>query len=608
MKTKTSDVLNVAPKVFISYAHENDEHKLWVLNLAKNLRANGVDAILDRWEIKLGSDTTHFMENGIQEADKVLLICTPKYCNKTKHRVGGVGYENTVITGELVGKHNTHKFVCVLKSGSSKTSIPSYCKSRLYIDFRVDEDYPSSFDQLLRDILDVPDEPKPPLKESPFLSEVVYGDNLSHYSETDSKPSLGKIPFKKEILAISNNEKTDLDIATENIPIPNNTSINTLSGYIFYINIKDFTLMNQEEQVNSVQTLWKYLDSKEFLNQKEHVYINGAGDSVIIAILGSAHGFNHLTTINLADSFISDLSNISPNTKLRIGLHQGPFNVIPVKVLNDSQIIGTGPNLCSRLLVLGDEGDIIVSEDFVNGWHNEQGDKILNRFIPNTLKSPIEVFIKHNQTIKARIYRRKNAKKLSNRLSSLQTVESRLYTLLEEIEKQLIAGLSAINKKYTQKNVSARISILAPHKNNLISTKYRWHYRQEKTLEGETTYKIKGKAKGPAGKAFTGGKPYIIKGLPNWNGSIQDKKKYVKILQKTGLSKSTIEKFGRRSRAFIDLPAGLEEKKHDLVICIDTDDPLTSVPMIAIKKIAQNLMKDYCELITALWRLRIQIY
>ncbi len=44
------------PKVFISYSHDSDEHKKWVLNLATKLRRHGVDAILDQWDLRIGQD------------------------------------------------------------------------------------------------------------------------------------------------------------------------------------------------------------------------------------------------------------------------------------------------------------------------------------------------------------------------------------------------------------------------------------------------------------------------------------------------------------------------------------------------------------------------
>ena len=38
------------PTVFISYSHDNDAHKAWVLKLATDLRSHGVNAILDQWD------------------------------------------------------------------------------------------------------------------------------------------------------------------------------------------------------------------------------------------------------------------------------------------------------------------------------------------------------------------------------------------------------------------------------------------------------------------------------------------------------------------------------------------------------------------------------
>lgn len=44
------------PKVFISYSHDSEEHKEWVLELATNLRKHGIDVILDQWELAVGKD------------------------------------------------------------------------------------------------------------------------------------------------------------------------------------------------------------------------------------------------------------------------------------------------------------------------------------------------------------------------------------------------------------------------------------------------------------------------------------------------------------------------------------------------------------------------
>ena len=46
------------PKVFISYSHDSPEHRRWVSEFSAKLRHNGVDAILDQWDLGLGDDLT----------------------------------------------------------------------------------------------------------------------------------------------------------------------------------------------------------------------------------------------------------------------------------------------------------------------------------------------------------------------------------------------------------------------------------------------------------------------------------------------------------------------------------------------------------------------
>jgi TIR domain len=52
----------IIPKAFISYSHDTLEHKKWILELATRLRNNGIDAILDQFELQPGDDVPHLME------------------------------------------------------------------------------------------------------------------------------------------------------------------------------------------------------------------------------------------------------------------------------------------------------------------------------------------------------------------------------------------------------------------------------------------------------------------------------------------------------------------------------------------------------------------
>jgi hypothetical protein len=156
------------PRVFVSYTHENPDHKRWVSQLATDLRSQGVDAILDQWDLQLGDDVTLFMERGIREAERVLLVCTPAYARKANEGQGGVGYERLVVTGELAAQIDTNKFICVLRSGTKEGSIPAFAQTRLFVDFTDDSTYAVSLKRLLRDIHNAPVTPKPPIGANPF--------------------------------------------------------------------------------------------------------------------------------------------------------------------------------------------------------------------------------------------------------------------------------------------------------------------------------------------------------------------------------------------------------------------------------------------------------
>ncbi len=141
--------MQATPKVFISYAWESDELKEWVKDFATELRNNGIDAVLDQWELAPGRQSPHFMESAIRENQFVFVICTPTYQNKSDGRIGGVGYENNMMTAELLNNPNTQKFIPILKSGDRSTSIPTWLGGRYYIDLSTPEHYKANFEDVL---------------------------------------------------------------------------------------------------------------------------------------------------------------------------------------------------------------------------------------------------------------------------------------------------------------------------------------------------------------------------------------------------------------------------------------------------------------------------
>ena len=158
------------PKVFISYSHDSPEHKQWVSELAASLRRKGIDAILDQWDLGLGDDITRFMERGIVNADRVLVICTDKYVNKANADEGGVGYERMIVNVELVQNLGTDKFIPIIRQASGKEKTPTFLGTRVYADFRNDSQFDAECEKLIRELHEIPIVEKPPLGKSPFPS------------------------------------------------------------------------------------------------------------------------------------------------------------------------------------------------------------------------------------------------------------------------------------------------------------------------------------------------------------------------------------------------------------------------------------------------------
>src|SRR5262245_14800983 len=96
---------------FISYSWEDEAHQAWVLKLAEQLVANGINVKLDLWDLHPGYDLVKFMETNVRESEFVLLICTPTYGTRANSRSHGVGFETTIITGELYLRNPEGKFI-----------------------------------------------------------------------------------------------------------------------------------------------------------------------------------------------------------------------------------------------------------------------------------------------------------------------------------------------------------------------------------------------------------------------------------------------------------------------------------------------------------------
>ena len=84
-------------KVFISYSRKIIEQ---VIELANRLIADGVDVIIDEYDLKDGQDKYVFMEQCVTDdsIDRVLMICDESYCKKANNRVGSVDEKSFIVS------------------------------------------------------------------------------------------------------------------------------------------------------------------------------------------------------------------------------------------------------------------------------------------------------------------------------------------------------------------------------------------------------------------------------------------------------------------------------------------------------------------------------
>lgn len=139
-------------RVFISYSWDSEQHKDWVRRLARGLSSGGLNVQLDQLDLRPGADLTRYMESAVRESDYVLLVCTPEFASRADGRVGGVGYEQSIVTGEIIaGVGHDEKFIPVLR-GDPETSIPSFLRSRVWADFSEEVDFEVAVRELIEQL------------------------------------------------------------------------------------------------------------------------------------------------------------------------------------------------------------------------------------------------------------------------------------------------------------------------------------------------------------------------------------------------------------------------------------------------------------------------
>ena len=173
------------PTVFISYSHDNDEHRAWVLKLATDLRYHGVNAILDQWDLRIGTDLRFFMENGLSASTLVLCVCSENYVRKVDTGTGGSGYEGMIMTQGLLQNAKAEYVIPIVRNNPSAKKVPVAFAGKLYTDFSDDSKYDSKYQELLERIYGEDTKKKPPLGNNPFSSTTAHTIDIRTNIEKD---------------------------------------------------------------------------------------------------------------------------------------------------------------------------------------------------------------------------------------------------------------------------------------------------------------------------------------------------------------------------------------------------------------------------------------
>jgi hypothetical protein len=164
------------PKAFISYSWTSESHRELVRSWADRLITDGVNVVLDQYDLQAGHDKYAFMEKMVTDPSftHVLIICDKVYAEKADARKAGVGTESQIISQEVYNKVEQSKFIPIWCefSEAGEPYLPTFIKSRIGVNFSTPELVNDNWEQLIRLLFGKPLFQKPAVGKPPaYISE-----------------------------------------------------------------------------------------------------------------------------------------------------------------------------------------------------------------------------------------------------------------------------------------------------------------------------------------------------------------------------------------------------------------------------------------------------
>jgi hypothetical protein len=142
-------------EVFISYSWDSEVHIASVLALSNRLRVDGIDCVLDQYEVSPPEGWPRWMDRKIASAGLVMVVCTKTYFARVmgyeeSSKGLGVKWEGNVIYQHLYNAGgNSQKFIPVLMKDDDKGFIPTPLQGASYFTIDTEAGYKRLYNRLL---------------------------------------------------------------------------------------------------------------------------------------------------------------------------------------------------------------------------------------------------------------------------------------------------------------------------------------------------------------------------------------------------------------------------------------------------------------------------
>lgn len=160
------------PTVFISYIHEDDEHRAQVLEFAQLLAGLGIASVNDFWLKPYRHDIGKWAEHYIRNSDYTLVIASPRFrCigdgYGTDDENEGGQWEIALLREKLQQTRSewTRRILPVLLPGHTKEEIPDFLQPSGAHHYHVPEITKDGVEKLYRTLTEQPKHVKPDLGE-----------------------------------------------------------------------------------------------------------------------------------------------------------------------------------------------------------------------------------------------------------------------------------------------------------------------------------------------------------------------------------------------------------------------------------------------------------